>query len=71
MRGLAAILRIADALDREHLGKVTSVRATIDKTKKRLVLAISGQEDRELEEWTVKAKAELLREVFDLDVAFG
>lgn len=71
VRGLAAILRIADALDREHLGKVTNVRATIDKSKRRLMLAVTGQEDRELEEWTVKAKAELLREVFDLDVAFG
>lgn len=71
VRGLAAILRIADALDREHLGKVTSVRAAIDKGKKRLMLTVAGQEDRELEEWTVKAKAELLREVFDLDVAFG
>ncbi len=70
VRGLAAILRIADALDREHLGKVQSVRATIDKNKKRLMLNVTGQEDRELEEWTVKAKSELLREVFDLDVAF-
>lgn len=70
VRGLAAILRIADALDREHLGKVEGVRATIDKGKRRLLLKVTGKEDRELEEWTVKAKSELLREVFDLDVAF-
>lgn len=68
VRALAAILRIADALDREHLGKVTSARADIDAAKGRLHLHISGDDERELEEWTVKAKSELLRDVFDLDV---
>ena len=68
VRSLAAILRIADALDREHLGKVTAVRSEVDTTKGRLSLFISGEEDRELEEWTVRAKSELLRDVFDLEV---
>ena len=68
VRGLAAILRIADALDREHLGKVKSVRASVDAARRRLVLAVTGDEDRELEEWTVRAKSELLRDVFDLDL---
>ncbi len=71
VRGLAAILRIADALDREHLGKVKSVRARVDRHKAKLLLSIEGDEDRELEEWTVRAKSELLRDVFDLDVAFA
>jgi len=71
VRGLAAILRIADALDREHLGKVKSVRAKIDRHKSKLLLSVEGDEDRELEEWTVRAKSELLRDVFDLDVAFA
>jgi exopolyphosphatase/guanosine-5'-triphosphate,3'-diphosphate pyrophosphatase len=70
VRGLAAILRIADALDREHLGKVKSVRARVDAHKGKLLLVVEGDEDRELEEWTVRAKSELLRDVFDLDVAF-
>lgn len=69
VRSLAAILRIADALDREHLGKVKGVRSEVDASKRRLVLHIEGDEDRELEEWTVRAKSELLRDVFDLDVA--
>ena len=68
VRSLAAILRIADALDREHLGKVTGVRAEVDNTKRRLTLHVTGEEDRELEEWTVRAKSELLRDVFDLEV---
>jgi len=71
VRGLAAILRIADALDREHLGKVKSVRARVDANKGKLLLTVEGDEDRELEEWTVRAKSELLRDVFDLDVAFS
>jgi exopolyphosphatase/guanosine-5'-triphosphate,3'-diphosphate pyrophosphatase len=71
VRALAAILRIADALDREHLGKVEGVRATVDRAKGRVTLAIAGQKERELEEWTVRAKADLLRDVFDLDVVVG
>jgi exopolyphosphatase / guanosine-5'-triphosphate,3'-diphosphate pyrophosphatase len=68
VRSLAAILRIADALDREHLGKVESARAEIDAARGRLTLHVTGAEDRELEEWTVRAKSDLLREVFALDV---
>ena len=68
VRGLAAILRIADALDREHLGKVKSLHTEIEPSKRRLSLVVTGEEDRELEEWTVRAKSELLRDVYDLDV---
>jgi exopolyphosphatase/guanosine-5'-triphosphate,3'-diphosphate pyrophosphatase len=68
VRGLAAILRIADALDREHLGKVKALHAEIDPSKRRLHLSVTGDEERELEEWTVRAKSEMLRDVFDLDV---
>jgi exopolyphosphatase/guanosine-5'-triphosphate,3'-diphosphate pyrophosphatase len=68
VRSLAAILRISDALDREHLGKVKSARAEIDGKGRRVHLQLTGDEDRELEEWTVRAKSELLRDVFDLDV---
>lgn len=71
VRGLASILRIADALDREHLGKVKAVRAEVDGGKRRVVLNVSGDEDRELEEWTVRAKSELLRDVFHLDVVLA
>lgn len=66
VRGLAAMLRIADALDREHKGKVFGLRATAGKSRVRLEIA--GAEDRELEEWTVLEKASLFRDVFGLDV---
>ena len=71
VRSLAAILRIADALDREHLGKVKSARAEIDGRGRKMNLHVTGEEDRELEEWTVRAKSELLRDVFDLDLVLA
>jgi exopolyphosphatase/guanosine-5'-triphosphate,3'-diphosphate pyrophosphatase len=69
VRMLAAILRIADALDREHLGKVTGVRASVE--GKKLVVTLEGKEDRTLEEWTLGMKAEMLRDVFVLDVVLA
>jgi exopolyphosphatase/guanosine-5'-triphosphate,3'-diphosphate pyrophosphatase len=67
VRGLAAILRIADALDREHKQKIESVRAAMDRQAGRVTLFLRGGE-RELEEWAVRAKASLWREEYDLDV---
>jgi hypothetical protein len=32
---------------------------------------VTGDEERELEEWTVRAKSEMLRDVFDLDVTMA
>lgn len=69
VRSLAAILRIADALDREHLGKVEDVTARVEGSK--LVLHLVGDEERELEEWTVRAKSDLLRDVLALDVTIA
>jgi exopolyphosphatase / guanosine-5'-triphosphate,3'-diphosphate pyrophosphatase len=68
VRGLAALLRIADALDREHKQKIESVRAAIDRGAKRITLFLRGEGDRELEEWAVSAKAALWRDEYDLDV---
>ena len=71
MRGLAAILRIADALDREHRQKIESVRAAVDRGAGRVTLFLRGTDDRELEEWTVRAKAALLKDDYDLDVVIA
>lgn len=66
VRSLASILRLADALDREHLGKVTDVEATI--TRGRLRLDVRAASDHELELWTVQQKSALFRETFALEV---
>lgn len=66
VRALAALLRLADALDREHLGKVSAVRASV--SKGRLRLDVTAAPHHELETWTVSRKSELFRSVFALDV---
>jgi|GEM_PF-22232 len=66
VRALTSILRLADALDREHLGKVTDVTATV--ARGRLRLEVHGAPDHELEFWTVQRKSALFREVFALEV---
>jgi len=68
VRGLSAILRVADALDREHAAKIESVRAAVDQTNGKVILFLGGAADRELEEWAVGEKSAPLRDVFDLDV---
>jgi exopolyphosphatase / guanosine-5'-triphosphate,3'-diphosphate pyrophosphatase len=66
VKAMAAILRIADALDREHRAKVSEVSGRIEGNT--LVLEVQGAEDRALEEWTVVAKAGMLRDAFGLEV---
>jgi len=66
VKAMAALLRIADALDREHRGKVSDVSGRVDGDT--LVLEVQGAEDRALEEWTVVAKAGMLKDAFGLDV---
>jgi exopolyphosphatase / guanosine-5'-triphosphate,3'-diphosphate pyrophosphatase len=68
VRGLAAILRIADALDREHKQKIESVRGAVDRGLGHVTLFLRSEGDRELEEWTVRAKSSLWRDEYDLDV---
>jgi exopolyphosphatase / guanosine-5'-triphosphate,3'-diphosphate pyrophosphatase len=66
VRSLSALLRVADALDREHLGKVADVTASVE--DRMLRLHVSGSPDHELEDWTVARKAELFTAVFGLGV---
>jgi exopolyphosphatase/guanosine-5'-triphosphate,3'-diphosphate pyrophosphatase len=71
VRGLAAILRLADALDREHKQKIESVRAAVDRGAGQVTLFLRGADDRELEEWTVGGKATLWRDEYDLDIVIA
>jgi exopolyphosphatase/guanosine-5'-triphosphate,3'-diphosphate pyrophosphatase len=59
VRALAALLRVADALDRTHFGVVRGVRAT--RQGGRLVLWVDpGGENAELELWAAERRVELL-----------
>jgi exopolyphosphatase/guanosine-5'-triphosphate,3'-diphosphate pyrophosphatase len=66
VRKLAAILRIADSFDREHLHKVHTVDVKIEADKIRF--RSIGQGDLSLERWTASRKADLFEEVFERDV---
>ena len=61
---LTALLRLADALDREHRRVVSDVRALVDDG--RVHLRIVAREDPQLEIWTAEHKADLFERVFGL-----
>jgi exopolyphosphatase/guanosine-5'-triphosphate,3'-diphosphate pyrophosphatase len=63
---LASLLRIADALDREHLQAVRAVKATAGKNK--LTLELDGTGDLLLERWALRRKAGLFADTFGLEV---
>jgi exopolyphosphatase/guanosine-5'-triphosphate,3'-diphosphate pyrophosphatase len=63
---LAALLRIADALDREHLQTVRAVHA--ERSDDGLWLALEGSGDLLLERWAVQKKAGLFEKTFGLNV---
>lgn len=63
---LAAVLRLADALDREHLQRVSDVSAAFRGGD--LLLTVDGTGDLALERWALARKADLFRDLFGLDV---
>jgi len=63
---LAAILRVADALDRGHLGKVDELTVRVKRSS--VLLELSTDVDTALEEWTVGRKADLFEQVFQRTV---
>ncbi len=63
---LASILRIADALDREHLQRVK--RVAVDVKDDKIVLDLEGKGDLLLEQWAIKRKAKMFRNTFELEV---
>lgn len=68
LRKLAALLRLADALDRSRDGVIDRVRAEI--TPELVILRVFAHGDAELELWAVRRRRELFEKVFrhDLEV---
>jgi exopolyphosphatase/guanosine-5'-triphosphate,3'-diphosphate pyrophosphatase len=64
---LAAILRLADALDHEHAGKVSGL--SVEYKKPDLVLTLRGKDELLLEKWALSKKATMFEEVFNLKVS--
>jgi exopolyphosphatase / guanosine-5'-triphosphate,3'-diphosphate pyrophosphatase len=64
---LAALLRLADALDNEHGGKVSSFSIAYDRP--RVLLKLQGQGDLLLEKWALVKRFSLFEEVFGTRMA--
>jgi exopolyphosphatase/guanosine-5'-triphosphate,3'-diphosphate pyrophosphatase len=62
----AAILRIADALDRNHLQQTE--QATISVSRDELIIAVDGADDLTLERLALKEKGALFEDIFGLKV---
>jgi exopolyphosphatase/guanosine-5'-triphosphate,3'-diphosphate pyrophosphatase len=69
VRRLAAILRVADAMDREHRQKVRSVRI-VEKKRNQLAIRLEGDGDLLLENWALKRKAPLFAKAFKAKLTF-
>lgn len=65
VRALAAILRVADALDHDHKQKVLRVKAKAGDSKLRLKVRARG--DVMLDEWALENKGDLFHEEFGLE----
>lgn len=63
MAKLAALLRIADALDREHRQRVNAIDVKTEGD--RTTLRLRGDGDLLLEQWAVKKKGKLFERLFD------
>jgi exopolyphosphatase / guanosine-5'-triphosphate,3'-diphosphate pyrophosphatase len=66
---LAAILRIADGLDRGHYGNVTALRTV--RRGKSLSIRLTCQAEPELELWGGRQKTDMFEEVFGLHCSFA
>ena len=66
LRPLAAILRLADGLDRSRSGAVDHVEVTIGPSL--VVVRLRSSRDVELELWGARRKRELFEKVFERDV---
>lgn len=64
----AAILRVADALDRTHCGAVSAVKVRMGDRRVKLTLTARG--DTEMELWAARRKMDLFAEVFDRTISF-
>jgi exopolyphosphatase/guanosine-5'-triphosphate,3'-diphosphate pyrophosphatase len=63
---MASLLRIADALDRDHAQSIRQVKARVKRPF--LELKITGRDFRELEHWALERKALLFTQLFKLKV---
>jgi exopolyphosphatase/guanosine-5'-triphosphate,3'-diphosphate pyrophosphatase len=68
---LAAILRIADGLDRTHNGKIVDVKIKSVGKKLRFQISTKNKKDIEIEFWGAERKKYLFEDIFNVTVSFA
>lgn len=63
---LAAMLRVADALDRTHIGRAGKVNISVKKRK--LLIELEEVNDASIERLAMKSKGDLLQDIFGLEI---
>ena len=66
---IAAILRIADALDRNHNQEIVSLKALPGEHE--VVLEVESRGDLLVDQWALESKADLFKEVFGVPVVLA
>jgi exopolyphosphatase/guanosine-5'-triphosphate,3'-diphosphate pyrophosphatase len=61
---LAALLRMADAMDNEHASKVSAF--SVEYKKPKLIMRLKGEGDLLLEKWALVKKSPMFEEVFSV-----
>lgn len=69
IRKLAAILRVADGLDRSHTSSIKNIEYNIEANKVTFILH-GDEANMELEVWGATSKKQLFEEVFGVEVEF-
>ena len=64
IRKLAAILRIADSLDRTHSKKIRNIRSKISENEVRLSFDVAAKENADIELWDLSRRKGLFEEVY-------
>ncbi|MEW6366333.1 MAG: Ppx/GppA phosphatase family protein [Acidobacteriota bacterium] len=67
IRKLSAIIRIADALDRDHAGTVTPAAVSIEDGT--IVIRVKARGEISLEQWAIRRKQDLFEEAFGYRVS--
>lgn len=68
VKWLAALARVADAMDRSHFAVVDELKIKIE--KKRLVISLRAHSDPEYEVWDAKRKCDLLAQLSHREIVF-
>ncbi len=71
VRKLAAILRIADGLDRSHTSSINEIGAKLSSKLVEFTLSSTNDANIELEIWGAESKKTLFEETFEVEVKFS